>query len=89
MALQFKIILTSDLVDVLSETGDLLLLTSRFNKERTKVIQGINHSQETIKAIFKEEFDFNQFLSSIKTYSHIQILEEIKKAEWLNDEELI
>ncbi|HHZ94210.1 MAG TPA: hypothetical protein EYN67_01340 [Flavobacteriales bacterium] len=87
MTSQYKIILVSDLEGVLSDKGKGLLLTSRYNKDKTKIIHCINHPVSTIAATFKEGFDFNTFLSSTKTYSHKEALEEMKTIDWRNEED--
>ena len=82
MLTQYKIILVADLIGNLSELGEQLLLSARYSNDKTKIIRCINHPQERIVSTFIEGFDIQSFLSSTKTYSHQEALEEMKKPEW-------
>jgi hypothetical protein len=63
-----------------------LLLTSRYSKDKTKIIHCINHPDDTIAATFKSDFDFNAFLSSTRTYSHKEALEEMGTIDWRSED---
>ena len=88
MALQYKIILISDLTGNLSEIGEQVLITSRKNNDKTKVIQCINHPENRISDMFKDGFDYLLFLGDRKTYTHEGALLEMKKEEWVFNEVL-
>jgi hypothetical protein len=88
MALQYKIILISDLEGNLSKAGEQVLITSRKNNDKTKVIQCINHPENRICDMFEDGFDYLSLLGASETHTHKDALLEMKKEEWVFSEGL-